>query len=134
MGDPGHKPPWQRDGDQTWRWLWAQGDRLCQDGAGILYSVLLEWKESALQGTALSLCVSPASNHGIQIVSLCLVRIQGVKLFFLCKLSLINPFHQLQIYLLNPIKNMNMQIQTFFNTHFQGLGVRLDYSIPVNSL
>lgn len=59
---------------------------------------------------------------------------QGVKLLFLCKLGLINPFHQLQIYLLNPIKNMNMQIQTFFNTHFQGLGVRLDYSIPVNSL
>lgn len=59
---------------------------------------------------------------------------QGVKLLFLCKLDLINPFHQLQIYLLNPIKNMNMQIQTFFNTHFQGLGVRLDYSTPVNSL
>lgn len=67
-------------------------------------------------------------------VSLCLARLQGVKLLFLCKLGLINPFHQLQIYLLNPIKNMNMQIQTFFNTHFQGLGVRLDYSIPVNSL
>lgn len=98
--------------------------------------VLSFWsgKEGALQGTALNLCVSPASSHGIQIVSLCLVRMQGVKLFFLCKLSLINPFHQLQIYLLNPIKNMNMQIQTFFNTHFQGLGVRLDYSIPVNSL
>lgn len=98
--------------------------------------VLSFWsgKEGALQGTALSLCVSPASNHGIQIVSLCFVRMQGVKLFFLCKLSLINPFHQLQIYLLNPIKNMNMQIQTFFNTHFQGLGVRLDYSIPINSL
>lgn len=77
--------------------------------------------------------VSPAASP-IPPVSFCLARLQGVKLLFLCKLGLINPFHQLQIYLLNPIKNMNMQIQTFFNTHFQGLGVRLDYSIPVNSL
>lgn len=101
--------------------------------------VLLEWKEDAPQAAALSPvlhcpCVSPVPSHGIQTVSLCLAMMQGVKLFFLCKLGLINPFHQLQIYLLNPIKNMNMQIQTFFNTHFQGLGVRLDYSIPVNSL
>lgn len=47
---------------------------------------------------------------------------EGVKML-LCKLDVINPFHQLQIYLLNPIKNMNMQIQTFLNSHFQGLGV-----------
>lgn len=101
--------------------------------------VLLEWKEDASQGAAPSPvlhcpCASPVSSRGIQTVSLCFARMQGVKQFFLCKLGLINPFHQLQIYLLNPIKNMNMQIQTFFNTHFQGLGVRLDYSVPVNSL
>ena len=49
--------------------------------------------------------------------------LEGVKMLHQCKLGLINPFHQLQIYLLNPIKNMNMQMQTFFNSHFQGLGV-----------
>ena len=35
---------------------------------------------------------------------------EGVKMLHQCKLDLINPFHQLQIYLLNPIKNMNMQM------------------------
>lgn len=33
---------------------------------------------------------------------------EGVKMLHQCKLDVINPFHQLQIYLLNPIKNMNM--------------------------
>lgn len=51
--------------------------------------------------------------------------VEGVKMLHQCKLGLINPFHQLQIYLLNPIKNMNMQMKTFFNSHFQGLGVGL---------
>lgn len=48
---------------------------------------------------------------------------RGVKLPQQCKLDVINPFHQLQIYLLNPIKNMNMQMKTFLNSHFQGLGI-----------
>lgn len=55
-------------------------------------------------------------------VSQTLAGSEGVKML-LCKLDVINPFHQLQIYLLNPIKNMNMQMQTFLNSHFQGLGV-----------
>lgn len=48
---------------------------------------------------------------------------EGVKMLHQCRLGLMNPFHQLQIYLLNPIKNMNMQMQTFLNSHFQGVGV-----------
>lgn len=120
------------------RWLWAWGAH-----AGV---VLGSWtppgpvlahrgdvQQDAAPTRHRAAGVSPAASP-IPPVSLCLARLQGVKLLFLCKLGLINPFHQLQIYLLNPIKNMNMQIQTFFNTHFQGLGVRLDYSIPVNSL
>lgn len=110
-------------------WCWGA----CRGDAEILGSpgpVLLTCRSEAQQDVP----VPPAPSPAVPPVTLCLAGMQGVKLLFLCKLGLINPFHQLQIYLLNPIKNMNMQIQTFFNTHFQGLGVRLDYSTPVNSL